>query len=122
MQIHRLLSFLILVTANCIYAQVGINTTSPQEALHVAGDITSNIKIEGLNTTNNVNNLGIGNSTRVYVNGEGDLTLASSQQKRLYKFQQEGARSQYLYYDTLYFHPHLHWNYYNIDRLILSTH
>jgi hypothetical protein len=80
MRIHKLLPFLILLTANCIYAQVGINTTSPQEALHVAGDITSNIKIEGLNAINNLNNLGIGNSTRVYVDGEGDLTLASSEQ------------------------------------------
>lgn len=71
-----LLLFILLTTLSS--AQVGINTTSPQETLHIAGDDTTNIKVEGLSAANNVNNLGIGNSTRVYANGNGDLTLATS--------------------------------------------
>lgn len=72
---------LIYITAlfinGSIFAQVGINTTNPQQDLHLAG-ATEGIKIEGLNTTNNANNLGSGSSTRVYVDAQGDLTLASS--------------------------------------------
>lgn len=55
--------------------QVGIHTSNPQEALHLASP-WSNIKVEGLSETNNVNNLGGVNTTRVYVNALGDLTLA----------------------------------------------
>lgn len=55
-------------------AQVGINTTNPQQGVHVAG-AASKVRIEGLNSPNNVKNLGMGNSTRVFVNGSGDLVL-----------------------------------------------
>lgn len=55
-------------------AQVGINTQTPQEELHVAG-ATSNIRIEGLNEINNPNNLGIQNNSKVFVNEFGDLVL-----------------------------------------------
>ena len=71
-----LLLFILVTTLSS--AQVGINTTSPQETLHIGGDDTTNIKVEGLSAANNVNNLGIGNSTRVYANENGDLTLATS--------------------------------------------
>ncbi len=54
--------------------QVGINTTSPQQTLHMEG-ATSKALIDGLNATNNTNNLGAGSSTRVYVNADGDLVL-----------------------------------------------
>lgn len=60
-----------------LFSQVGINTNTPLEELHVAGN-TSNIRIEGLNATNNTANLGAGNSTRVFVDGDGDLVLGAA--------------------------------------------
>lgn len=68
---------LCLFIGGFVQAQVGINTTNPQQELHVAG-ATEKVKVEGLNTTNNVNNLGPLNSTKVYVDADGDLTLATS--------------------------------------------
>ena len=56
------------------FSQVGIGTTNPQEELHVTGN-TSTIRIEGLNITNNPLNDGVKNA-RVYVSGNGNLTLA----------------------------------------------
>ena len=56
------------------FAQVGINTQTPQEELHVAGP-TSNIRIEGLNEVNNPNNLGRENNSKVFVNEFGELVL-----------------------------------------------
>ncbi len=53
---------------------VGINTTNPQEELHVSGN-TSTIRVEGLNEINNVNNLGEQSTSRVFVNEFGDLVL-----------------------------------------------
>lgn len=57
-------------------SQVGINTTTPQEELHVAG-ANSTIRVEGLNSPNNTNNLGAGSSTPVYVDADGDLVLGT---------------------------------------------
>ncbi|BCY27909.1 hypothetical protein [Flavobacterium okayamense] len=53
---------------------IGINTTNPQEELHVSGN-TSTIRVEGLNEINNVNNLGEQSTSRVFVNEFGDLVL-----------------------------------------------
>ena len=58
------------------FSQVGINTTNPQEELHIAGS-TSTIRVEGLNSPNDVNNLGVGSTTPVYVNTNGDLVLGT---------------------------------------------
>ncbi len=55
------------------HAQVGIGTTNPQQDLHIAGN-SSTIRIEGLNSTNNVNNNGIDNPV-IKVNPDGDLIL-----------------------------------------------
>lgn len=68
--------FLIVFVCNAIntVAQVGINTQTPQEELHVAGS-SSNIRIDGLNETNNPNNLGTVNTSKVFVNEFGDLVL-----------------------------------------------
>lgn len=60
-------------------AQVGINTTDPQQTVHVAGN-TANVRVDGLNETNNTANLGSNSTTRVYVNADGDLILGSSSQ------------------------------------------
>lgn len=62
------------------YGQVGINNTNPQEELHISG-ANSNIRVEGLSTTNNVNNLGGTSTTRVYADAEGDLILGASSEK-----------------------------------------
>jgi hypothetical protein len=56
--------------------QVGVNTTNPQQTLHIAGSL-ENIRVEGLNYLNNPNNLGMGNTTRVFVNSQGNLVLGS---------------------------------------------
>lgn len=61
-------------------AQVGINTTTPEEELHISG-ATANTLIEGLSQTNNVNNLGSGRTTKVYVDANGDLVLGTATQK-----------------------------------------
>ncbi|SEQ15780.1 hypothetical protein [Flavobacterium urocaniciphilum] len=56
------------------FGQVGVNTTNPQQELHVAGS-NSTIRIEGLNSPNNPLNLGPTENTRVYANANGDLVL-----------------------------------------------
>ena len=61
------------------FAQVGINNTDPQQKVHVSGT-TSNVRVDGLNETNNTSNLGSDSTTRVYVNADGDLILGSSSQ------------------------------------------
>lgn len=74
MKIQLLLfAFALGINAN---AQVGINITTPwpEEELHIGGD-TSNIRIEGLNSANNPNNLGSSNTSKVFVNEFGDLVL-----------------------------------------------
>jgi len=56
-----------------IVAQVGIGVTSPDEELHIGGT-TSTIRIEALNSVNNINNDGV-KLAPVYVDGNGDLTI-----------------------------------------------
>ncbi len=58
------------------YGQVGINTNSPQQTVHVAGQY-DNVRVEGLNHANNDDNLGPGSSTRVFVNELGNLVLGT---------------------------------------------
>ena len=53
----RIVLILFLGFAVSIEAQVGINTLEPKQTLHVAGT-TENVRVEGLNATNNPNNLG----------------------------------------------------------------
>lgn len=68
------LSLLGLLTIATGWAQVGIGTTSPQEALHVAG-AGSTIRIEGLNSANHIENLGGGDKYNLMVDADGDLTI-----------------------------------------------
>ena len=68
------LLYILLFSSITSIAQVGINTTTPQEELHVAG-ATSTIRVEGLNLANNNLNLGNKENTRVFVNTDGDLVL-----------------------------------------------
>lgn len=65
--------FLLLLTNSfLIHSQVGINTTNPQQMLHVAGS-NETIRVDGLNAFNNPLNNGI--ATPVSVNANGDLVL-----------------------------------------------
>jgi hypothetical protein len=66
-----------LLVSSMSFSQVGINTVTPVQDLHIGG-ATENVKVDGLNTVNNTNNLGMVNSTKVYVDADGDLTLATS--------------------------------------------
>ena len=75
---RKTLYIIILVFPYFGQAQVGINTTNPQQGLHIAGS-NSKLRIEGLSYPNNPDNLGPGNSTRVFVNANGDLILGSVQ-------------------------------------------
>jgi len=56
------------------HGQVGVNTNNPQRELHVGGN-NSTIRVDGLNTPNNTDNLGVDSTTPVFVNAAGDLIL-----------------------------------------------
>lgn len=65
-----------------IVAQVGINTADPQQTLHVAGaNAIDNVRVGGLNSPNNTNNLGSDYTTRVLVNANGDLVLGTTSEQ-----------------------------------------
>ncbi len=74
--------FIFLLILTPLSAQVGINTTNPQEALHIATP-TGSIMVESLNAVNNTNNGGdsdndgdmTNNTYPLYVDHNGDLTL-----------------------------------------------
>jgi hypothetical protein len=68
----------ILFGLGMLHAQVGINTDSPQQPLHVAGPVET-IRIDGLSSTNNVNNLGADSTTRVFIDDNGDLVLGAQE-------------------------------------------
>lgn len=70
-QIYLIITFLFI----CIdsFAQVGINTNDPKKSLHVAGT-NSTIRIDGLNSTNNLNNNG-SNPASLYVDANGDFKI-----------------------------------------------
>ena len=68
--------YISLIATSLSLAQVGVNTTTPQEELHVEG-ATSTIRVEGLNFVNNNLNLGTIENTRVYVDTDGDLVLGN---------------------------------------------
>jgi len=57
-------------------AQVGIGTTSPEAALHVAGS-SSTIRVDGLNNANNTKNFGGSAMYNVMVDASGDLKLGN---------------------------------------------
>ena len=71
---RKLVSLFIFIIGCVVNAQVGINTVNPQQKVHVAGN-TANVRVDGLNETNNDNNLGVNSSSRVLVDANGDLIL-----------------------------------------------
>lgn len=72
----KLVLHIFLMSSVAALAQVGVNTTTPEEELHVKGAATT-IRVEGLNFANNPLNLGTKQNTRVYADAEGDLVLGS---------------------------------------------
>ena len=66
-----LLSMIAITAGN---AQVGIGTTNPQEALHIAGS-GSSIRVEGLSSSNNANNLGGSSTYNVVADQHGTITI-----------------------------------------------
>ena len=71
----KVLVIISILSSLFVSAQVGVNTTNPQEEVHVSG-ANSTIRIEGLNAANNPLNLGVNENTRVYANSNGDLVLS----------------------------------------------
>ena len=71
-----------LITFPILLAQVGVDTSDPQQTLHIAGT-TGTLRIESLNSTNNSYNGGDANGDSdptndtypLYVNENGDFTL-----------------------------------------------
>ncbi|RMB60570.1 hypothetical protein EAX61_07040 [Dokdonia sinensis] len=57
-------------------AQVGVNTTDPQNTIHIAG-ATSGVRVDGLNSTNNARNLGT-RSAPVHVDTNGDFIIPTA--------------------------------------------
>lgn len=72
----KLYTIFIFTFCTTLFSQVGINTTNPQQELHVAG-ANAKVRVDGLNTPNNANNLGVASTTPVYVDADGDLVLGT---------------------------------------------
>jgi hypothetical protein len=78
---HKTITTFVMVAATLLlhkitFAQVGINTTTPQEQLHVAGT-TSTIRVDGLNSANNADNDGV-SPANVSVDADGNLVIHNS--------------------------------------------
>jgi len=71
------LIILCLFAAFTMHAQVGIGTSSPQEALHISG-ASSSIRIDGLNSSNNNKNNGGTAMYNVMVDANGALGLGDT--------------------------------------------
>ncbi len=69
------LGLLSLFTMVSGLAQVGIGTTNPQEALHIAGS-NATIRLEGLDNSNNILNKGGTDMYNVMVDTNGKLSLS----------------------------------------------
>ncbi|GAB5400965.1 MAG: hypothetical protein Aureis2KO_25500 [Aureisphaera sp.] len=82
----KILILFVFVTAYS-YAQVGIGTTDPQSDLHIAGD-NSEVRIDGLNATNNANNNGT-DLQPVFVDADGVLSLVTSPSSAEFKINVE---------------------------------
>ena len=65
-----LLSFL-----NFGYSQSGVGMVAPDETLHVGGNNTATVRIDGLNTANNPNNLGGTDLYPIFTDAIGNIAL-----------------------------------------------
>ncbi|WP_294304705.1 hypothetical protein [uncultured Chryseobacterium sp.] len=89
MKQDKLFVLLLLGTlSNATFAQVGINNSNPQQALHISGSGSGTlqpvIQIDGLNSINNTANENIGSQKRVYATSDGDLVILGN--KEINKF------------------------------------
>jgi len=68
----------------CCCAQIGINTSAPQQALHISGTGTGIaqpvIRIDGLNSTNNPAHESTTSTKRVFADANGTLVIADNAQ------------------------------------------
>jgi hypothetical protein len=68
----------------CCCAQIGINTSSPKQALQISGSGTALaqpiIRIDGLNSTNNPAHESTSSTKRVFADANGTLVIASNTQ------------------------------------------
>jgi hypothetical protein len=79
---NKISIFIFLLSFSTVFGQVGINTTNPRQALHIAGD-TGTMRVESLDWINNIHNggdvngdLDLTNDTfPLYVDENGDFTL-----------------------------------------------
>ena len=72
---HKITFFVLTIIAMMNgWAQVGIGTTNPQEALHIAGS-NATIRLEGLDSSNNSLNKGGSSMYNVMVDADGKLSL-----------------------------------------------
>lgn len=70
-------ALLFIFVSTSILGQVGIGTTNPDAALHIAGE-QATVRIESLNQANNPLNDGV-NLAPAYVKKNGEITLTSSE-------------------------------------------
>ena len=70
------ITFSFVCIFSTVFSQVGINTDNPQQPLHVGGPIET-IRIDGLSSANNPNNLGTDSTTQVHIDDNGDLVLGT---------------------------------------------
>ena len=70
------ITFSFVCILSTAFSQVGINTDNPQQPLHVGGPIET-IRIDGLSSANNPNNLGPDSTTQVHIDDNGDLVLGT---------------------------------------------
>ncbi|HET8885088.1 MAG TPA: hypothetical protein VFM70_01915 [Salinimicrobium sp.] len=69
------ISLLILLLPVVLFSQnVGVNTSNPQQKLHLAGE-DSNIRVDAFNSSNNINNTSATVTAPLYVDSEGVLNL-----------------------------------------------
>jgi hypothetical protein len=77
-----IIAVVIIIHGSYFYAQVGINTTTPQQALHVSGSGTGIlqpvIRINGLNSTNNPAHENSTSTKRVFSDSDGNLVIYNS--------------------------------------------
>lgn len=74
MIIRSLILLVLLIPTFCVAQNIGVNTSNPQQKLHIGG-ADSNMRIDAFSGANNSNNTSPTVTAPLYVNHEGVLTL-----------------------------------------------
>jgi hypothetical protein len=74
--IKKYIKLCLIFACSNLFAQVGIGTTTPQEALHIGG-ATSTLRIDPLSTADSPVENPAGKNVKAYVDGNGDITFGS---------------------------------------------